>query len=669
MDKPYTRTHEHHLPHGFDRYDDVDLRSVPYENHLRGTLGHFDFGKYAAGNHPIPTDHDDDPLRERDGWYPSTLKRHPYHHYTPSLADDTNNGALFHHGPNDGFHACDVRDDHGRSDRYDMRAADFNYDLLGESELGPHIRYPRGTVHEALFDNDLHDGFRACNMRDHHERSDLHNMRMPDHHGRSDRDDMRAADFNNDLMDQAELGRRTPHLRGTAHGALFDDGLNYGFRACDMRDRHGRSDLHNMRMPDFKDVFLDDVFLDDGFLDDGFLDEAELGLRIPHVCNTFREGRDMSPRRFSGSRDDFRRGRERRRDRFEDGMDWELRMPDRSFEIQGLYNGATHHPHFPVQGFFPHEAHNDDMQNLRVGYQHSRPGKLDGLENIQQLRNDVDQEDYGYWRRGSCYPKLQSERSRYMIEDDFEGVSNDQSMDDFEHDSKPGSMYEFECDGYEHEPRGRRPERACSRIPPTARSPRPYEHTYAYDHFDNDFAETRRGRRSHSSTRRGGVIAPVQRRDRRLNVTMDRNTTRRTNRSASPLHDLATRTSHQVAARTQDNPPTTHILPTNSTGTVYQQWLRGQPPLERPTNETIIAHPTITNPTASIHPAHTPPTKETRPVARGTSMYSHPTPKAETWPSDDSESSDGGTDTPNASSDGSDGEDVFKLAFRTRSVV
>ena len=65
-------------------------------------------------------------------------------------------------------------------------------------------------------------------------------------------------------------------------------------------------------------------------------------------------------------------------------------------------------------------------------------------------------------------------------------------------------------------------------------------------------------------------------------------------------------------------------------------------------------------------PADTPLVDNPHPVAQDASVPTRSTSRAEASRNDDSESFNGGVDTPDTGSDKSDGEDIFKHIARTR---
>lgn len=484
-----------------------------------------------------------------------------------------------------------------------------------------------------------------------HEDEDLratrHGLHPLEPLGRIDRDGYPLRERELDGLNLAALRRHRYHHYNPSledavdDGALFDMPI-YRFRARGIRDHRG---ISSMRAPRFND---------------GLVDEIELGRRNPDLRGGLREGRDISQGRFDEPWDRMRRGMERHHDRFHD-ITSEIRRPRQAFEGERLHDGETYRPQISVQDVLPREMLNDGMEDLRAGRRGLRLGEVDPLDTIHSKHNEVDEEEFELQRRGSrCLHELGGHfRSRF--EDEFE--------DDLEHifaDDFGREVYAYE-----------RPSRGLEAIrghnPRAARSPPPYEHPPAYDHFDGDFREPHRRRRAHPFPDREDGIRPLQREDGHPNIVRNRNTTRGPNQPEGPVHDLVT--PQRLAGRIQvkaaaTNPsPATPALAADPAGNTVRERPHGRILTQGTINEIKLKDHARTILTENDRVAEAPPANAPRPGARDTSVDSGHTSRAELGRNDDSESSDDGANTPDGSSDDSDGEDLLEPMARTISIV
>ena len=301
------------------------------------------------------------------------------------------------------------------------------------------------------------------------------------------------------------------------------------------------------------------------------------------------------------------------------------------------------------------------MEDLRVGRRGLRPGEVDPLDIIQKRRNEVDELDFELERRGGRRPHELGEHFRSRFEDDFE--------DDLEHTFAD----DFGREDYACERPSRGLEGTRGHIPCAARSPLPYEHPPAYDHFDGDFREPRRRRRAHPFPNREDDIRPLQREDGHPNSIRNRNTTRGPNPPAGPVHDSVTPQRLagliKVRAAAKNPSPTTPPLAADPTENALQERPQGQFSTQGTINEIKLKDHAKTILTENDKVAEAPPANAPRPGAQDTSVDSGHTSKAEIGHNEDSESSDDGANTPDGSSDDSDGEDLLEPLARTLSIV
>ncbi|CAF9921598.1 MAG: hypothetical protein ALECFALPRED_001836 [Alectoria fallacina] len=500
-----------------------------------------------------------------------------------------------------------------------------------------------------------------------HEDEDLR-ARRQGHHPlepleRIDRDGYPLRERELDGLNLAALRRHRYHHFNLSledavdDGTLFNNGPNDSFRLRGIRDHRGSSDRPNMRAPRFND---------------GLVDEVGLGRRNPDLRGGLREERDISQgyfaepcecmRRdisrgyFTEPWDRMRRGMERHHDRFHE-ITSEIRRPRRVFEGERLHDGATYRPQIRVQDVLQCELLNDGMEDLRTGRRGLRPGEVDPLDTIQKRRNELDEEESELERRRGCCPHELEEHFRCRFEGNLEDALEHVFADDFGRED------------YAYERPGRGLEGTRGHVSRATRFPPPCEHPPEYDHFDGDFRAVHRGRCAHPFPNREDGFRPLQREDGRPNVVGNRNTTRGPNPPAGPVHDLVTPqrlTSGIQAKAAATNPsPATPSLAADPAENAVRERPQGQFPTQGTIDETkkLKDHARISLKERK-KVANAP-----RPGARDTSVDIGHISRAEIGRNNDSESSDSGADTPDGSSDDSDGEDLLEPMAKTLSIV